>query len=285
MSGESAMKEIRLNLRKKPSFPLEAESISPDLFIGKQPNEIEELPIYLGNTKLRLIDFFEITGETSRTISDQLIVVEGETSLLKYIGLKMTGGKILVNGSAGMHVGAQMVGGEILVKGSVGDWAGAEMKGGLLRITGNAGNNLGSAYRGSSEGMTGGCIVVDEDVGWECGSFLRRGMIVIRGDAAPFMGAHLNGGEIFVFGESSKRMGASAKGNGGFIACFGEVEKILPTYVFDSIYKPIFMKLYLRQIIDDLGIVEANKFMETSFKRYHGDLAVGGTSEILVVSF
>jgi hypothetical protein len=60
------------------------------------------------------------------------------------------------------------------------------------------------------------------------------------------------------------------------------VEALLPTYVLDTTYQPNFMKLYLRQLRDQLGIAEAEKYLETSFKRYRGDLAVGGTGEILI---
>ena len=92
----------------------------------------------------------------------------------------------------------------------------------------------------------------------------------------------MNGGEIFVFGRVARRFGAEAKGNGGFIACFGEVESLLPTYVYDTTFRPDFMKLYLRQLRDQLGIEAAGEHLETSFRRYRGDIAVGGTAEILI---
>jgi formylmethanofuran dehydrogenase subunit C len=263
-------------------IPLEAEVISPDMISGKSIEEVRNLTVWVGNESRILGDFFEIEGEIAETPLEQLVVLAGEAESVKYIGAGMTGGSIIVEGCVGMHTGAQMKGGELIVTGSVADWAGAEMKGGLLKIYGNAGHQLGAAYRGSPEGMTGGCIVIGGDVGSEAGTFIRRGMIIIRGEAGPFLGAHMNGGEIFVFGKCSKRLGAEAKGNGGFIACFGEVEAILPTYVYDTTYQPSFMKLYLRQLRDELGIEEASKFLDSSFIRYRGDVAVGGSGEILI---
>jgi formylmethanofuran dehydrogenase subunit C len=155
------------------------------------------------------------------------------------------------------------------------------MKGGLIRVLGNAGNLVGAAYRGSAEGMTGGCIFVNGNAGSEIGSFMRRGMIVVTGDTGPFTGVHMNGGEIIVFGEAGKRLGAQAKGNGGFIACFGSVDELLPTYRYDTSYTPTFMRLYLRQLMDKLGI-DMTKYMDKPMRRYRGDLAVGGNAEILV---
>jgi len=278
------MKELYLKLKEKPTIPIEAENVSPDIVAGKQLPEVRKLSVFIGNTKKLLGDFFDIEGEVAAQAEDQAILVEGDLSRVKYIGAKMTAGKVVVNGDVGMHLGAQMTGGEIQVNGSAGDWTGVEMKGGLLRISGDAGYHLGSVYRGSAEGMTGGCIVVDGNAGQEVGSFLRRGMIVIRGNVGPFAGVHMNGGEIFIFGRAAKRLGADAKGNGGIIVCLGEVEAMLPTYIYDSTYKPTFMKLYMRELNDRLGVKEAERFIEAPFRRYHGDTAIGGNSEIFIAA-
>ncbi|UCH57053.1 MAG: formylmethanofuran dehydrogenase subunit C [Candidatus Bathyarchaeota archaeon] len=276
------MEELRLTPKKMPDVPVEAEVISPDAVSGKTLKDVRALPVYVGNTKRALGDFFKVSGRVAEDASEQLIVVDGEVPDVKYVGAGMTTGRVLVEGCVGMHAGAQMSGGELVVTGSASDWAAAEMKGGLLRIHGDAGNQLGAAYRGSAEGMTGGCIVVGGSVGVEAGAFLRRGMIVIQGDVGSFLGVHMNGGEIFVFGKVSRRIGAEAKGNGGFIACLGEVEALLPTYIHDTTYRPDFMKLYLRQLREELGIERATEFLEASFRRYRGDVAVGGNGEILV---
>jgi formylmethanofuran dehydrogenase subunit C len=276
------MKELRLTPKEMPEIPVEAEVISPDIVAGKKLSEVKSLPVYVGNQKQSLGDFFDVKGEIAEEAKDQLIIVSGTIPDVKYVGAGMTAGKITVEGCIGMHAGAQMSGGELIVTGDASNWAGAEMKGGLLRIHGDAGHQLAAAYRGSSEGMTGGCIVLGGGAGLEAGAFMRRGMIVIKGDVGPFAGVHMNGGEIFVFGRAARRLGAEAKGNGGFIACFGGVESLLPTYVRDTTYKPTMMQLYLRQLVDELGVKEAEKYLSSSFERYRGDLAVGGNGEILI---
>jgi formylmethanofuran dehydrogenase subunit C len=277
------MRELRLKPKNTPSIPVEAETISPDFVAGKGLSEIEGLPVHVGNTTHSLGEYFEVEGETAETPAEQLIIVEGDVLWAKYIGANMTGGRIVIEGDVGMHVGSQMAGGEITINGSASDWAGAEMRGGLLRIGGDAGDLLGAAYRGSSEGMTGGCIVVDGGAGVEIGSFMRRGMIVVLGGVGPFAGAHMNGGEIFIFGRAARRLGAEMKGNGGVIVCFGEVEALLPTFVYDTTYSPTFLKLYLKELRDELGIRAAEKYMDAPFRRYRGDIAVGGNGEVLIV--
>jgi len=277
------MKELILKPKKLPEMPLEAEAITPDSVAGKTLKEVKSLPVYVGNTTETLGKYFDVKGETAETPSDQLVAIQGECENVKYIGAGMTAGRLIVEGCVGMHAGAEMEGGEFIVTGSASNWAGAEMKGGLLRIHGDAGHQLGAAYRGSPEGMTGGVIVVGGSVGLEAGAFMRRGMLIIHGNVGSFLGVHMNGGEIFVFGKVARRFGAEAKGNGGFIACFGGVESILPTYVYDTTFRPDFLKLYLRQLRDQLGIEVAGKYLDASFRRYRGDIAVGGTAEILVV--
>ena len=276
------MKELILKPKKLPDLPLEAEVITPDSVAGKTLKEVKSLPVYIGNTVQKLGDYFDVKGETAEIPSDQLVAIQGECENVKYIGAGMTAGRLIVEGCVGMHAGAEMEGGELIITGSASNWAGAEMQGGLMRIHGDAGHQLGAAYRGSPEGMTGGVIIVGGSVGLEAGAFMRRGMLIIQGDADPFLGVHMNGGEIFVFGKVARRLGAEAKGNGGFIACFGEVESLLPTYVYDTTFRPDFMKLYIRQLRDQLGIEAAGKYLDTSFRRYRGDIAVGGTAEILI---
>jgi formylmethanofuran dehydrogenase subunit C len=276
------MKKIVLTPRGFSSVPIEAEVISPDVFAGKTLEEIRNLPIHYGNQVFPMKEYIHAQGKVTEKPEDQLIVVDGDARHIKHIGEKMTAGRIVVQGYAGMHLGAQMSGGDITVTGNALDWAGAEMKGGLIRILGDAGNLLGAAYRGSSEGMTGGCIVVTGNAGSEVASFMRRGMIIVMGNTSDFTGVHMNGGEVFIFGKPGKRLGAQAKGNGGFIACFNGADELLPTYRYDTTYTPTFMRLYLKELYEKLGVTSAPEFIDRPMKRYRGDLAVGGNAEILV---
>jgi formylmethanofuran dehydrogenase subunit C len=276
------MRKIVLTPRGFSNIPIEAEVISPDVFAGKTLQEIRELPIYYGNEEVPMKEYIHAQGKVAETPDKQLIVIDGDARHIKQIGARMSAGRIVVQGWAGMHLGAQMSGGDITVEGNALDWAGAEMKGGVIRILGDAGNLIGAAYRGSSEGMTGGCIMVIGSAGSEMGSFMRRGMIVVLGDTGDFTGVHMNGGEIFIFGKPGKRVGAQARGNGGFIACFGGFDELLPTYRYDTTYTPVFMRLYLRRLYEKLGISVASQYIDTPMRRYRGDMAVGGNAEILV---
>ncbi|MFX1307584.1 MAG: formylmethanofuran dehydrogenase subunit C [Promethearchaeota archaeon] len=227
------MAEIKLKLKKKPEFPLEAEVVSPDTFAGKSATEIKKLKVYHGNEEKMLGDFFEVTG-TGSEINDIKIMIDGDLTNVKRIGEKMTGGEIIINGNVGMHVGNNMSGGKILVNGNADDWAGAMLKGGELEITGNAGHYVGAAYRGFWKGMEDGLIKVKGKIGnealtWVTGSKpSKRFPTLICGGAGSFLGIHSHGGTIIVEGDCDRCAGADQVR--GTIVVKGKVSRILPSF-------------------------------------------------------
>ncbi|MFW9901339.1 MAG: formylmethanofuran dehydrogenase subunit C [Candidatus Thorarchaeota archaeon] len=227
------MAEIKLKLKKKPEFPLEAESISPDNFAGKTAADIKKLVIYHGNEEKTIGDYFNVTG-SSGELNEIKIIIEGDLSNVKRIGEKMSGGEIVINGNVGMHVGNNMSGGKILVNGDSDDWAGAMLKGGELEITGNAGHYVGAAYRGFWKGMQNGTIKVhgkigDEALTWVNGSKpAKRFPTLICGSAGSFLGIHGHGGTIIVEGDCNRCIGADQVR--GTIVVKGKISRILPSY-------------------------------------------------------
>ena len=99
---------ISLLPRGAVTVPVEAESITPQAFLGKRVSDIEALPVLQGNATARLGDFFRVSGD-----ADGVIRLAGDCSRVKYIGRGMTDGRIEIDGDAGMHLGAEMRGGEI----------------------------------------------------------------------------------------------------------------------------------------------------------------------------
>lgn len=268
---------ISLRLKQGFTVPLEAETITPDAFLGNPVSHIERLPVVQGNTEAKLGDFFSVDGDAA-----DVIRLEGDLSRVKYIGKAMTRGRIEVHGDAGMHLGAEMRGGEIAVHGNAGDWVGAEMRGGMLRVTGNAGHLVGGAYRGSEKGMRGGTILVGGSVGNETGCVMRRGVIAVAGGAGDFTGVMMLAGTIFVFGALGLRTGAGMK-RGAIVAFAGAggSPPLLPTFRFDCTYRPVWISLYLRQLREwGVGVPEAS--MRGLYRRYSGDLVELGKGEIVI---
>jgi formylmethanofuran dehydrogenase subunit C len=264
---------LTLTFHTQPAVPLEAECLSPERLAGLDAQAIAQLPVLHGNRTEALGDFFRVSGSP-----DGELRLEGDLSRVKLIGSDMATGRLRVAGNAGMHLGAGMCGGEIIVEGDVGDWAGAEMKGGRLEILGNAGHLLGAAYRGSRKGMEGGEIVVHGDAGAEVGNGMRRGLIAVGGTSGDFTGVNMLAGTVIVLGEMGWRAGASMK-RGTVVSL--RPARILPTFYFDCVYRPTFLRLYLRRL-QALGLPVEAAHVGGSYRRYSGDMVELGRGELLI---
>ena len=269
------MSVTHLKLYTQPEVPLEAEVITPASFENLSQSGIEHLPLMHGNVKVKLGDFFKVTGKGSSEIH-----IEGDVGAVKYIGAGMQSGKITVDGDVGMHLGQGMSGGEIIVNGNAGDWVGPEMSGGRITVKKNAGHMVGAAYRGHTVGITGGEIFVHGDAKNEIGSAMRRGFIAIGGNAGDFTGVNMLAGSIIVLGELGIRTGAGMRR--GTVVSLYDAE-ILPSFDYSCTYHPLFLRLYFSKLREN-GFKRkiTDKHMNGKFKRYCGDAIELNRGEVLL---
>lgn len=263
---------LTLQLRQTFTVPLEAPCIVPDTFAAMTLAQIEQLPVQHGNVESKLGEFFSVTGDSS----DAAVVIEGDTSRVKWLGAKMAGGSLHVRGSVGMHCGSTMTRGAIKIDGDADDWLGAEMRDGLIHVHGKAGHHVGAAYPGSRAGMRGGTLLVRGTTGDGTGAVMRRGLIAVSG-SGDFAGASMVAGSLFAFGSIGKYAGMAMKR--GTIVAMGERPELLPTFRTSGVFSPVFLTIYLRRL-RELGYpVPA---VPTLMERYCGDIAELGLGEILV---
>ena len=255
---------IVLTPLRKFTFPVNADCINPDIFIGKDTAEIANLQLFEGNKPKKLGDLFKVEEDKA---DSPTITINGDVSEVRKIGTGMKTGEIIINGNAGMHLGEKMAGGKITVNADVYQWAGSAMKKGLIEIHGNAGDYLASPYRGTTEGMKGGKIVVDGDVGSDSGAYLHGGLIKIKGNnVGQFLGFHMSAGTIHVEKNARSRIGANM--TGGKIVVSGVVEEVMPSFTIDSV-KP-------KVKIDDAESAAGPFYM------FLGDLAEKGKGKLFV---
>ncbi len=254
---------IILTPLKKFQFPIQAENINPDVFQGKSVKEIASLPVWEGNKQKKLDGLFKIEETPAETPN---ITIKGDASEVRRVGQGMKTGEIVINGNAGMHLGEKMTGGKITVNGNASGWTGSSMKKGLIEIHGDASDYLASPYRGSTEGMRGGKIIVDGNVGSDSGCYLRGGIIIIKGNSGPFLGFHISKGAIYVEKNAGPRLGANM--TGGKIVVSGVVEDLMPTFTVDSVKGKV-------KIDDTLKV-------EGPFYVFLGDLAETGNGKLYV---
>jgi formylmethanofuran dehydrogenase subunit C len=270
MSVAEVTTKTILRLKEQPHVPLEAELLSPDVLAKLTRDEVRALPIILGKRQHRVDEFFEVEGPGSENIH-----IHGDVGRVKWIGRGMTGGRITIEGNAGMHLGAHMKGGTIAVKGNASDWIGAEMRGGVIHITGDAGGQIGAAYRGSLSGMNGGTILIEGTAGIEIGMRMRRGIIAVKGKVRDFAGLQMKGGTIVLMNGAELRTGAWMVR--GTIVSLVPL-RMMPTFTYACEYNPVFARLYAKHLAA-YGFVLP---VEGVYKRYTGDTSVPGKGEILV---
>ncbi|MFG0332504.1 MAG: formylmethanofuran dehydrogenase subunit C [Maioricimonas sp. JB049] len=269
---------MELTLTTPSQIPLEVDTITLELVRESSADAVRSTLIQRGNQQVPLGEFFDVAGSAA---DDETLVWRGDCSKVKLIGNKLSGGRVLVEGNAGMHLGAEMTGGEIEVQGNASDWVGAEMHGGRIRVRGNAGHLVGAVYRGGRRGMTAGEILIHGNAGNEIGHSMRRGLIAIGGRAGDFAGVGMIAGSVLVFGEPGIRNGAGMKR--GTIAFFDaqRAPEVLPTFRYACTYEPVFMTLYLRQL-QQRGFPVRDEWLNASWRRYCGDLLELGKGELLV---
>ena len=264
---------VQLRLHTQPVVPLETENITPDKFKVLDNKAISNLDVLHGKDRTKLSDFFSVQGEL-----DENIEMEGDLSLVKHIGARMTMGTITILGNTGAHLGTGMQGGEIFVHGNAADWVGPEILGGRITVTGNAGHMIGCVYRGGTTGMQGGEIIIRGNAKNEVGHGLRNGLIIIGGDTGDFTGVNMLAGTIIVLGQMGIRTGAGMK-RGSIISMYDT--HILPTFSYSCCYRPTFMRmllLYLQKKEFNIN----NDQMNGSFHRWCGDDVEMNKGEILL---
>jgi formylmethanofuran dehydrogenase subunit C len=215
-------------MKNPPALYLEADTVSPDAFAGKAASKIAELPVYEGNVLSTLGKYFEVSGSAGATAADTKIVVKGNVSKVKYLGMKMSAGELVIEGNADLYVGAWMTGGKILVKGNVEAFSGLAMKGGEIIIEGNAGNYLGAAYRGDWRGMSGGKILVKGNAGSDIGMYMLGGEITVNGNVDVHIMTHAEGGRVIIKGNAASKVGGQLVE--GDIIIFGTIDVMMPGF-------------------------------------------------------
>ncbi|MCD6362912.1 MAG: formylmethanofuran dehydrogenase subunit C [Synergistetes bacterium] len=268
-----------LTLKENLSVPLEAESISVDIFFEKKSiSDIAKLPVFYGRDGYELGDFFDIKG----SIDDAKILIEGDLGKVKRIGKGMSFGEIEIHGDIGMHLAEGMKGGKISVRGSVSDWMGCGMSGGIIRVDGNVGNFACASAWGEKKGITGGVVFINGSAGDDLGRRMRRGTIFVMKDAGDFTGCGVIAGTIFVMGKVGKGLGAEMKR--GSIVLLEEPSFLLPSFRYSGEFKAPFISLYVSFFEREFSVKLPEKLKNGYFRRYMGDFLQLGKGEVLICS-
>ncbi|MDP2797258.1 MAG: formylmethanofuran dehydrogenase subunit C [Methanoregula sp.] len=222
------METVTITMKNPPALYLEADNVTPDAFAGKTAAQIADLSVHEGNTTSTLGKYFEVSGNAGATATDTKIIVKGDVKKVKYLGMKMSAGEMVIESSTDQYVGAWMSGGKLLARGNIEAFAATAMKGGELIVEGNAGNYLGAAYRGDWRGMSGGKILVKGNAGSDIGMYMTGGEIVVNGNVDVHVMTHAEGGKTIIRGNTKSKLGGQLVD--GTIIVFGNIETMMPGY-------------------------------------------------------
>jgi formylmethanofuran dehydrogenase subunit C len=124
----------------------------------------------------------------------------------------------------------------------------------------------------------GGEIIVHGSAGAEAGNAMRRGLIAIGGNSGDFTGVNMLAGTVVVLGEMGWRTGAGMV-RGTVVSL--RPARILPTFYLDCVYRPTFLRLYLRHLFT-LGLPVEPEHIAGAYRRWSGDMVALGRGEVLV---
>lgn len=265
---------LHLRIRETQGLALELDGVLPERLHDQPMSAIETWPIWRGNRRVALGEWFVISGDAS----DGVLVIEGDLKGVHAIGQGMTRGEIHVDGDAGHRLGTEMTGGRIHIEGDVGDGLGVAMSGGTIAVTGCAGDLVGGAQPGAKRGMTGGVITIDGSVGALAGLKMRRGLLAVAGDAGQGLGHGMIAGTIVVRGDCGDQVGVEMRR--GSIMLLGPSSPPFPlTFQPAGSFRPVFLRLLVREL-ERLGFPVDPGILEVDLMLHHGDMLALGKGEI-----
>ncbi len=268
------MTVLTLTLRSPPVRSVDLSALTPERLAGLSAAQIGALQ--LRNVSC-VADLFDIESGDA-----QHLVIRNSCDRLTHIGAAMRSGTITVEGDCGAYAGLGLNGGHLNVTGSAGSFAGSGMNAGMIQIHGNAGDFAGGAIEGNRQGMRGGTLAIHGDAGDRAGERMRRGLLLVGGNAGAYCGANMLAGTIFVAGEAGMMPGFSLKR--GTLLLAHMPEHLPATFQDSGEHSLLFLTLLEKQLQRDRHSFARFLPISRKVRRYCGDLAWGGTGEILIFS-
>jgi formylmethanofuran dehydrogenase subunit C len=269
------MSVLTLRLLTPPADRLDMSGLTPAALAGLSDREISRFALGTAQNAPRLGDYFKVSGVPGETL-----VIETQSDRLDYIGFENSTGKVIVEGDAGAYAGRRMRGGRLEIRGNAGPFLASSLEDGIVTVAGSAGDNLGAPLRGDSEGLTGGAVIVNGDVGAAAGARMRRGTIIVNGRIGSAAGERMLGGTIWTASGFGTDAGIQMR-RGTLIG--PSVEQMRPTFVDCGLHELGILAIMNRYFAATLG-EWAPRPISGPVRRFAGDMASIGRGEILLTN-
>jgi formylmethanofuran dehydrogenase subunit C len=267
---------LGFELLAAPGRVVDLAALTPGALAGKRPGAIARLRLGDGRRPPAVGDLFAISGD-----DPSVLRFRGLTPACRRLGAGLNGGRIEAEGHCGPELGLGMTGGEIRVRGDAGEAVGAGMRGGRIVVSGTVGDRLGGLAPGAVYGMNGGVIVVG-DAGARAGERMRRGLIVIKGDCGALAGDRMQAGTVCVLGRAGAGAGLGLRR--GTLLLLEAPAALAPAFGDCGELELAVMALIARSVGEHDRAAGRALAAIRRVRRWCGDLAYGGTGEILVAA-
>lgn len=269
------MSALSLRLTTSPAERLDMSRLDPAHLAGLSAREIAGLALGDADRAPCVGDYFTIEGNVGDTL-----IIETSSDRLDYIGRELSSGTIIVEGDAGAYAGRKMSGGRLEIRGNAGAFLASSLQDGVIVVNGSAGENLGAPLRGDRDGLSGGTVVVNRDIGVSAGARMRRGTIIAKGRIGATAGERMMGGTIWAGGGFGRDAGIQMR-RGTLIG--PSVDQMRPTFLDCGLHElgiVAIMGRYLKDLLGDLAPAPVTG----EVRRFAGDMASLGRGEILITS-
>lgn len=268
---------LRLTLRPGTKPPeAEVADLLPERVASLSRSAIEALEVRSGRASMRVGDLFEVEGAPGDEVT-----LAGDLSAFARLGAGMSGGRLVIEGNAGLGAGSGMSGGRLEIRGDAGARAGEGMIGGVLVVRGSAGDDPGGPPPGTTRGLNRGVILIGGNAGARAGRRMRRGLIAVGGDAGPLAGTEMLAGTIVVAGHAGA--GAGTWMRRGTILLGSGAPPPPPAFAASGHGRFSFWSLY-DEALRAAGATIPGAWRTCRFRRFVGDRSGGGLGEILMAA-
>ncbi len=192
--------------RSLAKFPIHGAALRPDQWVNWQLSEIGRLNLRQGNRTVTLAELFDIQGDPA----DQILLIQGDVPQLDYLGLGLTTGQIIVQGSVGIFVPLSKP------RNDYRSWLGRCFSSNtnqwwVIGCAWKCRQNLAGVFSGSQTRTAWWHGHRSGNAGPSVGQYQRRGLIIVLGDVGHEAGYHQLAGTIILGGMVGSSCGRSQR--------------------------------------------------------------------------
>ena len=269
------MKRVIIKLNEKVESELDLRNLS-QIDFEKNLGLIRKIKLLYKNRQVLVGKLFSIKIEKTAKKENEL-VISNLNKNCNFIGWRWKKNILRINSNVGSFLGAKMTGGSIYVEGAAENYVGSQMKNGNIFVKSNCLDFVGCPLPGNKIGMSGGVIIINGNVRDYLGLNMRKGMIYVNGNSGNYSCNNMLAGTVIIKKKIGKYLGFGMKRGTILIRqnlinkkIFFENKELDLTFInliYDFFFKNYGIKIFKKK---------------AKFRRFFGDRNIDGMGELLI---